>query len=258
MYPSLPKASANLLYPQARKKPRKKDGGSFGDEDEMDIYIIISLVILILIGVIASLLQMISPILGFLSVLIGPFFGALVGVYLGFKINDEHRRELEEEKRLFFRNLLMQEAKKSIKLLDGTVNLIPVDAWNSVVNSGDIALFKGNAKYLGDTYFQVQNYNYEAKRVRDAMEEVHLHPTTTDRDHASRLKKNFDEVTKPETLRLLNDLERWTTHCELNASIGKLTLKSEGKSTPIDKNSNIIHTTKSGRDQAKHWYQFWK
>ena len=31
--------------------------------------------------------------------LIGPFFGALVGVYLGFKINDKHRRELEEEKR---------------------------------------------------------------------------------------------------------------------------------------------------------------
>ncbi|RPJ73611.1 MAG: hypothetical protein EHM20_11945 [Alphaproteobacteria bacterium] len=158
----------------------------------MDISIIIFLMALLLIGIIgiiALTLQMMSPIFGFLSVLIGPFFGALVGVYLGFKINDKHRRELEEEKRLFFRNLLMQEARKSINLLDGTVNLIPVDAWNSVVNSGDIALFKGKAEYLDDTYFQVQNYNYEAKRVRDAIEEVRLHPTTTDEDHALRLKK---------------------------------------------------------------------
>lgn len=177
----------------------------------MDIFIILSLMALILIGVVALILQMISPILGFLSVLIGPFFGALVGVYLGFKINDEHRRELEEEKRLFFRNLLMHEAKESIKLLGGTVNLIPVDAWNSIVNSGDIALFKGKAIDLSDTYFQIQNYNYEAKRVRDTIEEVKLHPTTTDEDHALRLKESFDNKIKPATLDRLKDLEAWLT-----------------------------------------------
>lgn len=177
----------------------------------MDIFIILSLMALILIGVVALVLQMISPILGFLSVLIGPFFGALVGVYLGFKINDEHRRELEEEKRLFFRNLLMHEAKESINLLGGTVNLIPVDAWNSIVNSGDIALFKDKAVDLSDTYFQIQNYNYEAKRVRDAIEEAHIHPTTTDGDHASRLKESFDNKIKPTTLNRLKDLEAWLT-----------------------------------------------
>jgi len=177
----------------------------------MDIFIILSLMALILIGVVALVLQMISPILGFLSVLIGPFFGALVGVYLGFKINDKHRRELEEEKRLFFRNLLMHEAKESINLLGGTVNLIPVDAWNSIVNSGDIALFKDKAVDLSDTYFQIQNYNYEAKRVRDAIEEAHIHPTTTDGDHASRLKESFDNKIKPTTLNRLKDLEAWLT-----------------------------------------------
>ena len=177
----------------------------------MDIFIILSLMALILIGVVALVLQMISPILGFLSVLIGPFFGALVGVYLGFKINDKHRRELEEEKRLFFRNLLMHEAKESINLLGGTVNLIPVDAWNSIVNSGDIALFKDKAVDLSDTYFQIQNYNYKAKRVRDAIEEAHIHPTTTDGDHASRLKESFDNKIKPTTLNRLKDLEAWLT-----------------------------------------------
>lgn len=220
----------------------------------MDISIIISLMALLLVGIIgivALALQMMSPILGFLSVLIGPFFGALVGVYLGFKINDKHRRELEEEKRLFFRNLLMQEARKSIKLLDGTVNLIPVDAWNSIVNSGDIALFKGKAEYLSDTYFQVQNYNYEAKRVRDAIEEVHLHPTNTDEDHASRLKKNFDEVTKPETLRLLRDLERWTTHGVLNVTLGEIKCQGKGKVT-----NGITPPLSQEEVRAKHWWQF--
>ncbi|MBK7385478.1 MAG: hypothetical protein IPI63_01605 [Methanothrix sp.] len=191
---------------------------------EMDAYIIISLMVLILIGVIALILQMITPMLGFLSVLVGPFFGALVGVYLGFKLNDEHRKELEEEKRLFFMNLLMHEAKESIKLLDGSVNLIPIDAWNSIVNSGNIALFKGKAIDLSAIYFQVKNYNYEALRVRDAVEEERLHPTTTDRDHASKLQKNFHDNIKPETLDRLRDLEEWLTQLEVEPVTTKVKL----------------------------------
>jgi hypothetical protein len=92
---------------------------------------------LILIGVVAFILQMIGPILGFLSALIGPLVGALVGVILGFQKNDDNRRKLEEERRDFFKNLLMHEAKESIKLIEErNVNLIPVDAWKSVVNAG--------------------------------------------------------------------------------------------------------------------------
>ena len=177
-----------------------------------------------------------SPILGFLSVLIGPLIGALVGVLLGFKINNEHRMELEEEKRLFFRNLLMHEAKKSIELMAGTVNLIPVDAWNSVINSGNVALFSDKAIDLSETYFQIQNYNYEAKRVRDAIEEMHLHPEITYGDRVSKLKEGFDNKTKPETLKRLRDLEGWlmplraesiTTTAKLDA---KLTVRGlDGK-----------------------------
>ena len=105
----------------------------------------------------------------------------------------------------------MYEAKKSIELIPGTVNLIPVDAWNSVVNSGNVALFKDKAIDLSDTYFQIQNYNYEAKKVRYAIEEVRLHPGTADASHASELKDRFDKLIKPATLERLHDLEKWLT-----------------------------------------------
>jgi len=179
----------------------------------MDICVLIWLMGLILIGIAALTLPMISQLLGsFVITIIGPLIGALVGVYLGFQKNEDHRRKLEEERRLFFRNLLMHEAKKSIKLVEERkTNLIPVDAWNSIVNSGNIALFEGKAKELSNTYFQIQNYNYEAKRVRDAEEARDLHPAATDVSHVSELEKNFNDVITPATLRCLGDLEGWIT-----------------------------------------------
>jgi len=70
----------------------------------MEIYIIICLIVLILIGFVALIQLMISPIGGFLVTIMGPLTGALVGVYLGFKINDDRRKELEEQKKSFFKN----------------------------------------------------------------------------------------------------------------------------------------------------------
>lgn len=180
----------------------------------MGIYIILCLIVLILIGIVALILQMISPIFGILGVIIGPLVGAFVGVILGFRINDNNRIKLEEKKKSFFKNLLMHEAKKSIKLIPGTVNLIPTDAWNSIVNSGAVALFEDRAIDLSEIYFQIQNYNYEAKRVRDAIEEMRLHPGITDIDHVSKLKESFDIRTKPATLNNLHDLESWLTRLE--------------------------------------------
>ena len=194
---------------------------------------------LILIGVVALILQMISPILGILGVVIGPLVGAFVGVILGFQINDNNRRKLEKERRLFFKNLLMHEAKESIKLISGTVQLIPVDAWNSVVNSGDIALFEGKAIDLSDTYFQIQNYNYEAKRVRDAIEEVHLHPEITDDSHASKLKANFDNNIKPATLKRLQDLENWLTRLRVES----------GSFTVAGSDVTMHHTGTDGKEK---------
>jgi hypothetical protein len=197
----------------------------------MDIYIILCLIVLILVGVVALILQMIGPIVGFLGVIIGPLVGALVGVILGFQKNDKNRMKLEEERRSFFKNLLMHEATESIELIAGVVNLIPVDAWNSIVNSGDIALFKDKAIDLSDTYFQIQIYNYEAKRVRDAIEEVNLHPETTDASHASKLKGRFNELMKPATLKRLEDLKEWLT--ELKAEPITVTTKVTGNLTVI-------------------------
>jgi len=156
-----------------------------------------------------------GPVLDIFGKIIGPLFGALVGVLLGFRVNDSNRKKLEEERRLFFRNLLMHEAEKAIDLLPGTVNLIPVDAWNSIVNSGEIALFKDKAIELSDTYSAMQNYNYEAKIIRETYEHearfgLSVNIETGERySRASELKRHFNEETKPALLERLNGLKDW-------------------------------------------------
>lgn len=200
------------------------------------------MIILILIGIVVLILQMISPIWGVVSVIIGPLIGAYAGVKLGFDKNNKHRQKLEDEKKVFFKNWLKHEAKESIRLIEnGPVNLIPEDAWNSVVNSGNIALFETKATELSDIYFKIKNYNYEAKRVRDAIEESRLHPETTDKAHASNLKKLFDEKTKPDVLESLKDLERWLT--VLKAESGSIAIKGTA--------TKLIHTDSNGRKMER-------
>jgi len=147
------------------------------------------------------------------KITIGPLIGAFFGVGLGFWVNNRHNRKLREERKLFFRNLLMHEAKRSIKLIKGNVNLIPVDAWNAIVNSGDITLFENKAIELSDIYFQIQNYNYEAKIIREAYEFSDLSmidPETGETiSRGSFLKKNLDEKTIPQLLEKLTELEKW-------------------------------------------------
>lgn len=184
----------------------------------MDIYIIISLITLVLIGIVLNLffmiMQAISSVWGFFSIIAGPLVGAFVGVLLGFKLNDNHRKRLDHERRLFFKNLLLNEVKKSIELLGGAVNVIPLDAWNSLVNSGDIALFKDKAIKLSDIYFKIQVYNYEAKRVRDAIEHESTWGIAVEDEtgkpysRASDLKGKFNGKTKPELLKDLMELEK--------------------------------------------------
>jgi hypothetical protein len=82
----------------------------------MDIYIILCLIVLILIGVVALILQMISPILGILGVVIGPLVGAFVGVILGFQINDNNRRKLEKNGDYFLRICLCMRQKNQLNL----------------------------------------------------------------------------------------------------------------------------------------------
>ncbi len=145
------------------------------------------------------------------NTIIGPLIGAFFGVLLGFGVNELWRKRLENNRKSFFRKLLLHEVKDSIKLLNGKVNLVPIDAWNSLVNSGDIALFKDNAIELNDVYFKIQSYNYEAKRVRDAVE----HDCTeglaleygNEYSRSEKLKENLNNKTKPELLEKLKKLE---------------------------------------------------
>lgn len=146
------------------------------------------------------------------NTIIGPLIGAFVGVLLGFGVNEKWRRRLENNRKSFFKKLLRHEVKYSIKLLNGLINLVPIDAWNSLVNSGDIALFKDQAIELNDIYFKIQNYNYEAKRIRDAVEHENIWGPSIDKEgnsyyRSDQLKVIFNNKTKPELLEVLEKLE---------------------------------------------------
>jgi hypothetical protein len=97
------------------------------------------------------------------TLLLGPF----TGVVLAFWVNNKKKENLEHKRQLFFKNLLLNEIKRSIQLLVGNhPNLIPVDAWNSLVNSGEITLFsRAHAILLSNVYFEIQNYNYEVNWI---------------------------------------------------------------------------------------------
>jgi hypothetical protein len=52
--------------------------------------------------------------------------------------------------------------------LTGKGNLFPTLIWNSAISSGDIGLLSfAERTKLSSLYFEIDNYNYEAKRVRD-------------------------------------------------------------------------------------------
>jgi len=145
------------------------------------------------------------------NTIIGPLIGAFFGVLLGFGVNEIWRKRLENNRKSFFRKLLLHEVKYSIELLNGMENLVPIDAWNSLVNSGDIALFKDITNELGDAYFKTQMYNYEAKRVRDAVEHDRTEGPSLENGkdvwRSEELKVNFNNKTKPELLEELKKIE---------------------------------------------------
>ena len=142
------------------------------------------------------------------NTIIGPLIGAFFGVLLGFGVNELWRKRLENNRKSFFRKLLLHEVKYSIELLNGMVNLVPIDAWNSLVNSGDIALFKDKAIELNDAYFKIQNYNYEAKRVRDAEEHDQMEGLSLKNGEECERSVELKENLKKTTDDLLKELKK--------------------------------------------------
>ncbi len=133
-----------------------------------------AIIILIAVGLIIFLNypQIADKIWDFIRIIIGPLFGAYAGVFLGFRKNSKHQEKLNREKKLLLLNVLRHEVEKSIELLqEPSGDLVPVDAWNSIIYSGNIVLFEHpQAIQLVGLYSDIQNYNYEAKRTRDASE----------------------------------------------------------------------------------------
>ena|SRR5271157_1370401 len=118
-------------------------------------------------------IQTISTMWELFIIILGSLIGALVGVYLGFRLDDGHRKELDDKKILFFKILLLHEIDESIELLNQKEStLIPVSAWDSLVNSGAMALFTHDQSIqMSDTYSQIQRYNYIAERVIEDIKE---------------------------------------------------------------------------------------
>lgn len=142
---------------------------------EMDTWVKVFAIAIIFIP--ATMIVYLNPqlsdmVFDIIKMIIGPLFGAFAGVFLGFRINSKHQEELKHKKKLLLLKILRHEVKKSIDLLqEPNGYLIPIDAWNSIVFSGNIVLFEHPLSIkLEDIYFDIQNYNYEAKRTRDASE----------------------------------------------------------------------------------------
>lgn len=187
----------------------------------MDIFAFIIIVSSILVTIALATYFSIGSFLGtfniIISPIIGPLVGAFFGVLFGFWINRRHGKKLEENRRLFFKSLIMHEIEESIKILElfesdqyEKVRLIPEDAWNSIVNSGDISLLEEtNAIDLGDIYFKIKKYNQEAKNINNAALELMMYPMQVTNDIPSNLKALLDRDTIPMILERLRKIESW-------------------------------------------------
>lgn len=93
---------------------------------------------------------------------------AFFGVLAAFLLERAYNRHRDGENRKKLMENLRNELETGVNLLVGKGNLLPTANWNSTISSGDVKLliFSERSK-LSSIYFQIENHNYEAKRVRD-------------------------------------------------------------------------------------------
>jgi hypothetical protein len=99
-----------------------------------------------------------------LAAFLPPFFGVLLAFFLqrvwSWIENRRAKKKLKEN--------IESELKKCLPLLSGKSNLLPTMMWNSTITSGDVKLLSfSDRNKLSTVYSEIENYNYEAKRVRD-------------------------------------------------------------------------------------------
>jgi hypothetical protein len=99
-----------------------------------------------------------------MSFVVGPFLGVIGGfaseraiVWYKNKVN---RTKLKEN--------IRDELTRCIERLSGEGNLLPTTMWNSTMATGDLKLLSFSQRTkLSAIYFDIENHNSEAKRVRD-------------------------------------------------------------------------------------------
>ncbi len=98
-------------------------------------------------------------------------FLGVIGAFASQRAYDKYK-SIQERKKL--KQNFKSELINCISLLSGKGNLIPTTMWISAINTGDLRLLPFNDKArLSSIYFEIENYNYEAKRVRDAAAIAH-------------------------------------------------------------------------------------
>jgi len=100
-----------------------------------------------------------------LSFVIGSFLGVIGGFATEWAIS-WYRNRMNREK---LKENIRDELNRCIERLIGKGKLLPTSMWHSIVATGDLKLlpFSQRTK-LSVIYFGIDNFNYEAKRVRDS------------------------------------------------------------------------------------------
>ena len=77
----------------------------------------------------------------------------------------------------YYSNNIKSEIKVCFERLEKVGDLLPADRWSSAKNSGALWLLKvDEVDQLSEVYDGIQNYNYEAKRLRDLAEDARRDP----------------------------------------------------------------------------------
>lgn len=121
-----------------------------------------------------------------------PLVGSFLGVFLGFFVKYIYQYIKSFNDRIYYRDNIKSELELCIKRLETAGNLLPVDRWISIRNSGALRFFnRTEVDNLSRAYEAIQNNNYEAKRVRDLGEDYRRFAAISfslDDDDVKRLK----------------------------------------------------------------------